>query len=95
MLTSGELLFQNSYFHNVGFPDFAKTWALNCVFSLKKKIQTLIADILKSQKYYMSFEKKPRHLAKFSLAKEHEYLKKNTIYLLQQFKGPTLWKEAH
>lgn len=44
----------------------------------------------------MSFEKKPRHLANFTLAKEHGYLKKkNTIYLLQQFKGPTLWKEAH
>lgn len=66
-----------------------------CFLKKKKKIQTLIADILKSQKYYMSFEKKPRHLANFSLAKEHEYLKKNTIYLLQQFKGPTLWKEAH
>ena len=66
-----------------------------CVFLKKKKIQTLITDILKSQKYYMNFEKKPRHLANFSLAKEHEYLKNNTIYLLQQFKGPALWKEAH
>lgn len=60
------------------------------LFLKKKKIQTLIANILKNQKYYMSFEKKPRHLANFSLAKEHGYLKKNTIYLLQQFKGPTL-----
>lgn len=33
------------------------------------KIQTLIANILKNQKYYMSFEKKPRHLANFSLAR--------------------------
>lgn len=32
-------------------------------------IQTLIANILKNQKYYMSFEKKPRHLANFSLAR--------------------------
>lgn len=49
---------------------------LTVCFLKKKKIQTLIADILKSQKYYMSFEKKPRHLANISLAKEHEYLKK-------------------
>lgn len=35
MVTSGELLIQNSYSHNVDFPDLAKTWALNCV--LKKK----------------------------------------------------------
>lgn len=37
-----------------------------CVFF---KIQTLIANILKNQKYYMNFEKKPRHLANFSLAR--------------------------
>lgn len=36
-----------------------------CVFFL---IQTLIANTLKNQKYYMSFEKKPRQLANFSLA---------------------------
>lgn len=39
-------------------------------------IQTLIANILENQKYYMSFEKKPRQLAHFSLAKEHQYFKK-------------------
>lgn len=81
MLTSGELLFQNSYCHNVGFPDLAKTRALNCVF-LFKKFQILIANILKNQKYHMSFEKKPRHLAKFSLAKEHRYLQKKKKYNL-------------
>lgn len=31
MLTSGGLLFQNSYSHNVGFPGLAKIRALNCV----------------------------------------------------------------
>lgn len=39
-----------------------------CLFVFLK-IQTLIANILKNQKYYMSFEKKPRHLANFSLAR--------------------------
>lgn len=40
MVTSGELLIQNSYSHTVDFPDLAKTWALNCVFKKKKNSES-------------------------------------------------------
>lgn len=48
----------------------------------------------------MSFEKKPRHLANFSLARvkntdTKKKKKKKYNLLLQQFKGLTLWKQAH
>lgn len=78
MLTSGELLFQNSEFHNVGCPDLAETWAPNCVFSfffLNKISDSYCKYSEKIRNMTRALKRNQGILAHFSLAKGHRYLK--------------------